>query len=344
MRLAGRGHAVTVYAENDQPGARGDVSVHGVRVRFRRRPRWGAASVLAYDCACLLDACRGYDLVYMLGYGAAWACWWPRVFGTPVWINVDGLEWARSKWGRFARAYLRWMEWVSGWAATRVIADARAIADRFRQLYPRRACDCIAYGAQVVDECGMDAQALGPWGLEPRQYLLVVARPEPENHILEIIEGYLQYHGPWSLVIAGVIPGATPYQRRLLELAGARVRFIGGVYDERLLQGLRFHAAAYLHGHSVGGTNPSLLEALACGNWVIAHDNPFNREVARDAADYFQTPAQLAACLEDWQRREGDERAARGARARQIVQTFYDWERITDAYERLMRQECGHAR
>ncbi|WP_406623212.1 DUF1972 domain-containing protein [Acidovorax sp. SDU_ACID1] len=135
-RLVARGHRVTVYAEAD--GAPSADSDHlGVRVRYRRRPRWGAASVLAYDCACLWDARKGYDLVYMLGYGAAWACWWPRLSGVPVWINVDGLEWARSKWSAVARIYLRAMEWVASRAATRTIADAQAIADRFRSLYPR---------------------------------------------------------------------------------------------------------------------------------------------------------------------------------------------------------------
>jgi len=147
IRLAQRGHAVTVYAESDQ-AAVPDTVYQGVRVRYRRRPSWGPASVLAYDCACLWDARQGYDLVYMLGYGAAWACWWPRVRGTPVWINMDGLEWARSKWGRLARAYLRWMEWVATFTATRLIADAEAIAQRLRRVYPGGApSSFIAYGA-----------------------------------------------------------------------------------------------------------------------------------------------------------------------------------------------------
>lgn len=345
IRLVKRGHAVTVYAENPGPHTPADEWVHGVRVRFRRMPRWGGASVLAYDCACLWDARGGYDVVYMLGYGAAWACWWPRVFGVPVWINVDGLEWRRSKWGYFTRIYLRLMEWTSSWAATRVIADAQAIADRFHQLYPKGApCDCIAYGADVVDEHAIDSRMLERWELVPYQYLLVVARPEPENHVQEIIEGYLQHHGEWPLIVVGDVSGATPYQHQLLEMAGPRVRFIGGIYDARLLQGLRLFAAAYLHGHSVGGTNPSLLEAMACGNWIVAHDNPFNREVARDAAEYFDTPRQLAACLDDWVRRIPAEREARGARARQIVQSFYDWDRITASYEALLHEQCGQKR
>lgn len=339
-RLASRGHQVTVYAEcTAQPVA--DAVYQGVRVRSRRRPRWGAASVLAYDCACLWDARRGYDLVYMLGYGAAWACWWPRLFGVPVWVNVDGLEWARSKWGWGARTYLRCMEWMSTKVATRLIADAEAIAQRFRQNYPSGApTSFIAYGAELVPAEAADSSVLSNWGLQANRYMLVVARPEPENHILEIVQGYLLHGGSWPLVVVGDVSGSTFYQRQLKALASERVRFVGSIYDTAQLQSLRVHAACYLHGHSVGGTNPSLLEALACGNWVIAHDNPYNREVARDAAEYFHTPAQLARSLGELVRRRAAQRAQRAQRARAIVSEHYTWEGITDAYEALMRAEC----
>jgi glycosyltransferase involved in cell wall biosynthesis len=340
VRLAARGHDITVYAEGgDEPVA--DTDYQGVRVRFRRRPRWGAASVLAYDCACLWDARRGYDLVYMLGYGAAWACWWPRVFGVPVWINVDGLEWARSKWSRLARAYLRCMEWVAGKAATRLIADAQAIADRFRATYPRSApSSFIAYGAELVQPGDVDVAALDAFGLESHRYLLIVARPEPENHILEIIQGHIHHGGAWPLVVVGDVSGGTAYQQQLKRHASDRVRFVGAIYDAAQLASLRVHCACYLHGHSVGGTNPSLLEALACGNWVLAHDNEFNREVARDAADYFSTPEQLAGKLEQLYREVDAMRLQRSHRARAIVEEHYTWDGIADTYEALMRSEC----
>ena len=343
-RLASRGHQVTVYAEcGDQPVA--DTVYQGVRVRSRRRPRWGAASVLAYDCACLWDARRGYDLVYMLGYGAAWACWWPRVYGVPVWINVDGLDWARSKWGWAARTYLRCMEWVAAKVATRLIADAEAIAHRFRQTYPGGApSSFIAYGADLVQAGEANPSLLSAWRIEPRRYMLVVARPEPENHVLEIVQGYVQHGGEWPLVVVGDVSGNTPYQRQLKALASEQIRFVGGIYDATQLRSLRVHAACYLHGHSVGGTNPSLLEALACGNWVLAHDNPYNREVARDAAEYFSTPEQLARSLDRVVGEGAVLQFQRARRAREIVATHYTWEGITDAYEALMHVQCQPVR
>lgn len=341
VRLAARGHQITVYAEAPGRAPRADRLYQGVRVRERRSPRWGPASTLAYDGACLWDARRGHDLVYMLGYGAAWACWLPRLFGTPVWINVDGLEWARSKWSAPARAYLRAMEWLATRSATRLIADAQAIAARMRQRYPRGApCSFIAYGAQLPQR--PDPAPLARWGLEPGGYLLAVARPEPENHLLEIAQGCLQVPDAPPLVLVGdVRADGSAYQRRLLTLAGERVRFLGGVYDAAQLESLRLHSACHLHGHSVGGTNPSLLEALACGNWVIAHDNPFNREVAREAADYFSSPAALAQALRRWQGASQTERRRRADQARHVIAQNYTWEQITDRYEALMRAQCA---
>ena len=344
VRLVQRGHQVTVYAEAKQPSLP-DTWFEGVRVRHIARPRWGAASVIGYDCRCLRDARQGYDLLYMLGYGAAWACWWNRrVWGQKVWLNVDGLEWARSKWGRLARAYLRAMEWVSSWAPTRVLADAQAIAGRYRSLYPRGVpCSFIAYGADLPDMPSAPVLDLSPWGLSAGEYVLVVARPEPENHVLDIVQGHARWGGDWPLVVVGDVRPVTPYQKRLLALAGDRVRFIGGVYDADQLTALRMGAACHVHGHSVGGTNPSLLEALACGNAVLAHDNPFNREVARDAAQYFQTGQQLADALARVHALAPAARQALAARARSIVARHYRWDLIADQYEALMRAECADA-
>lgn len=342
VRLAQRGHQITVYAEAEQAGLP-DTWHQGVRIRHIQRPHWRAASVIGYDCRCLWDARHGYDLLYMLGYGAAWACWLNRkIWGQRVWLNIDGLEWARSKWGPLARVYLRAMEWISSWAPTRVLADAQAIADRYDRLYPRGVpCSFIAYGASLAQSPAQGLDALSRWGLRAREYVLVVARPEPENHLLEIVLGHTLWGGSWPLVIVGDVQPVTPYQKRLLALASERVRFIGGVYDPELLTELRIGAGCHVHGHSVGGTNPSLLEALACGNVVIAHDNPFNREVARDAADYFQTSDQLAASLVLVHALTLSARQAVSSRARKIVSQYYTWELITDKYEALMYAEVG---
>ena len=339
VRLVQRGYAVTVYAEADGV-CPPDITYKGVRVRYRRRPRWGPASVVAYDCSCLWDARREFDLAYMLGYGAAWACWLPRVWGTPVWINVDGLEWVRSKWGSVARLYLKLMESIATRSATRLVADAEAIAKRFREHYPRGAqCITIAYGADVVDPTLVGKEHLSDWGLEPEKYFLIVARPEPENHILEMIEGYLSHNTDWPLVVVGDIIGSTNYQRRLKALRSERVRLIGAIYDHQKLTALRVHTALYLHGHSVGGTNPSLLEAMACGNLVLAHDNIFNREVAGNSASYFKIPSDLSPAIHALFSLSQDSLLNRRQQLQKRVQTEYSWELIANKYVEMIEAE-----
>jgi glycosyltransferase involved in cell wall biosynthesis len=344
VQLVQRGFEVTVYAESD----RGDEKVRvwkGVNVQPVPVPRWGPASVIGYDVRCLWHARRRFDLVYMLGYGAAFACFLPRWYGISMWINVDGIEWARSKWGWLARSYLRTMEWVASRTATRIIADAQAIADRFRRLYPRGAtCSYLAYGAPVVPEpsAGSESHALilTTQGLQHDSYFLVVARLEPENHVLEILQGYQLYRqcgGNLPLAIVGDNTRATPYCQVLRASQVTGVKFLGAIYDANTLQTLRLGARAYVHGHSVGGTNPSLLESLGCGNVVIAHDNPFNREVlGDDGADYFRQPNEIAYAMKAIAHMPQVVLHQRMQAAREIVTARYTWENITNQYEKLL--------
>lgn len=340
-RLVKLGFRVTVYAEADGQAVR-ETSYKEVVVRHVPRPRLGAGSALLYDCLALWDARRRYDLVYLLGYGAAWAAWLPRLWGTPVWINPDGLEWARAKWPWPVRVYLRAMEWLATRTASRLIADSEAIAQRFRRLYGDRIrCETIAYGAVAPRPEDLQPAILARWQLEPGRYALVVARPEPENHILEIVQGYLAHTGDWPLVVVGDFSRPNRYQRRILQLSTARVRFLGAIHDRNVLDTLRYYAAVYLHGHSVGGTNPSLLEALACGNLIIAHDNPYNREVAGDEALYFRTPADVAASLNRIvaRRTAAVGRASPRAAARPLP-LKYDWDWIARRYAALIMTDC----
>ena len=342
VRLVQKGHQVTVYAESNQAG-QPDTWHRGVRIRYIQLPHWGSATVIGYDWRCLQDATQDhYDLLYMLGYGTAWGCWWMRKrHGQKVWINVDGLEWARSKWGLIARTYLRVMEWVSSWAPTRIIADAQAIASHYQQRYPRSAaCTCIAYGADVPNPVTALQGNQLPHQLNAHDYILVVARPEPENHLLEIIQGYQLAGISWPLVIVGDVKSHNSYQRKLLSLASNQVLFVGGIYDPAALTALRLQAACHVLSHSVGGTNPSLLEAMACSSLIIALDNPFNREVAHDAALYFQTPQQLAA---HFQSIHADPHIHHylQIRACQRVRSHYSWDLIATAYEQLIHAEVA---
>jgi len=311
-----------------------------VRLDYVPEPKVGSFTNVAFDLRCLWNYRRSFDILYMLGYGAGFACWLPRLWRTKVWINMDGLEWKRSKWSLPIRAYLRVMERVSTWSANRLIADAEAIRQYYLDTYgPEIACSFIPYGVDHMAPAGSPPDLL-PEGLEPGAYYLVVARLEPENQVLEIIKGYLRSSVPYPLAVVGGIQNHNDYVRRLLMFASDRVRFLGGVYDKSLLTALRCHARAYFHGHTVGGTNPSLLEALAAGRPIIAHDNPFNREVAGNLATFFQGPASIQSILdgENYLVTSLDDRLAD---CQAWLSRKYTWEGVSLAYKELAFQEIG---
>lgn len=334
VRLAARGHSVTVYCESERRQA--PDCYRGVTRKFIVTPRLGPLSPIVFDALCLLHARSGHDIVYVLGFAAPPFFLVPRLFGTQVWVNMDGVEWARSKWGTIAKQYIKIMEAMTMWAATRVIADAHAIRTFLAQRHVRMPpCTVIAYGAPVIRNAP-DPALIGQFNLFPRSYYLVVCRLEPENHVLEILKGFARSASPHSLIIVGDHSQKSSYVRKLRVMESSRIRFIGTVYDPRMLQALRYFCLAYLHGHSVGGTNPSLLEALGCGNVVLAHDNEFNREVCGDLATYFKYADDIPARIDALDNCNPRRRTELEMLARRRIEENYSWERVTEQYSELI--------
>jgi glycosyltransferase involved in cell wall biosynthesis len=336
--LAERGFQVTVFCEGKegQPSA----TFHGVELRYHSAPALGPLQTIVYDLKCLWSARTGFDVVYMLGYGVAPFCALPRLWRTTVWINPDGVEWARAKWSTPAKLYFRGMEWFSVRAVNRVIADADAIAAHLERRHgPLSACSVIPYGCEIVSAPPDPAQ-LQKWDLKPDGYYLVVCRLEPENHVLEILQAFRKSHSMRQLVVVGDHGASTPYVKELRAVRDPRIRMIGTVYDAPALTALRCGAFAYLHGHSVGGTNPSLLEAMGCGNLILAHDNPFNRETLGEDGLYFSTVEDLTATVDSVE--SGAEELARlRADARERARTHYNWTDVIDRYAELLREAAG---
>lgn len=335
-RLDQRGIDVTVFCPSPSP--RSDENYRGVRLKFVKFPRLGKYSQIIWDARCFWVARRGFDVVYMLGVAGAFAAWVPRVFGSEVWMNTDGLEWKRAKWTLPQRTYLAVAEALSVLFATWVVADSGAIADYLqRRYFGLKRVSTIAYGADIPAE-RPDPGPIMEWGLERDGYYIVVCRLEPENHVLEIIEGYQQSHSSLPLVVLGDIEEPNAYVQKLLVHRSDRIRFVGTVYDQQKLGALRYHARAYMHGHSVGGTNPSLLEAMACSNLVIAHDNPFNREVLGDCGLFFADRGALKVLVDRVDSGELNATLLREGAA-QIIRSRYRWDQIADSYLQLL---TGH--
>ena len=340
-RLVERDIDVTVFCEGTRREAGLDEH-RGMALRYVRPWAPGPARTIQVDVGGLVRTMRGFDVVYLLGYGAAFAAWLPRLSGTKVWINPDGLEWQRSKWGAPAKAWLALMERVACRAASRVVFDNGALSEVVEERVGARMPDSavLTYGADTIDE-PLDESAVERLGLVPGEYDLLLCRFEPENHVEEILRAHAEADTGRPLVAVANVEIGTPYAKRTVAGAKGDVRFLGSVYDPEVLGPLRQHAALYLHGHSVGGTNPSLLEAMGAGSFVLAHDNPFNREVLGGVDVYWRDVAELVDRILGWSAESDRARRDIAEANRERVRTHYSWDRLSDDYAALIRADAG---
>lgn len=337
-RLVDRGHDVLVYCrggdEDERPSSyRGMRLVHLPAVRRR------SLETLSHTALSVAHQVR-YPADAAIVFNAANAALLPvlRARRIPVATHVDGLEWKRAKWGGTGRRYYRTAESLAVRWSDALIADAAGIADYYTAEFGAPT-EQIAYGAPLLDGVG-DAK-LADLGLTPRGYHLVVARFEPENHVEVIVEGYRRSRATLPLVVVGSAPYADEYTARIQAAADDRVRLLGGVWDQDLLDQLYAGALQYLHGHSVGGTNPSLLRAIGASAPTTAFDVSFNREVLGPAGRWFTTPDDVRAAVEDSERDPAGA-VARGALLRARA-ADYDWDTVAEAYEDLCRRLAARA-
>ena len=251
----------------------------------------------------------------------------------PVAMHVDGLEWKRAKWQGLGARYYRHAEAIAARSGVALIADAQGISDYLRETYDASNY-VIAYGAPILYP---GADRLGDLDLRPDEYHLVVARMEPENHVDVIVEGYASW-----LAEAARRRRLGSVRRRLHRAGqvtrrqrGCQVRRVG--LDQDLLNQLYAHATSYLHGHSVGGTNPSLLRALGCAAPVTAFDVSFNREVTDGHARFFTTAADVATAVaaDD---ADPDSAHGRAKAGQEHVALTYRWDDVTDRYEAMLEE------
>ncbi|GGL87446.1 DUF1972 domain-containing protein [Nakamurella endophytica] len=330
-RLADRGHHVTVYCRNadaDRPARYlGMDLVHLPALHQRTLETLShtglsvAHAVTHRPDAAVVFNCANAPFLPLL-----------RAARVPFATHVDGLEWRRAKWGPTGQRYYKRAERMAVRWSDALIADAQGIADYYRETYAAPT-DLIAYGAPVVDR---EAHRLPELDLRADGYHLVVARFEPENHVLEIVRGYSASKAELPLVVVGSAPYAQEYTDRIHQAADARVRFLGGVWDQELLDQLYAGARTYLHGHSVGGTNPSLLRAVGAGAATSAFDVGFNHEVLGRSGRFFRSSEDVAELVEDAERHP-EEVAERGRLALEQARR-YDWDDVTDRYEDLCRR------
>lgn len=291
LYLSARGWEITVYCQgsgHEQPRTESWRDIQLVHIPVKAG---GAKGTIVFDWKATRHAAAAGGPVLTLGYNTAIFCAWYRLARVKNLINMDGVEWRRDKYGLGAKAWLWINEACGAWFGDHLIADHPEIKQHLQRWTSADRITTIPYGSRPVN--GASAELLDGLGLAPREYALVIARPEPENSLLPIVEGFSSRKRKCRLVILGEYSDENSYHRRVKGAASDQVIFPGALYEKELVEALRFHARLYVHGHTVGGTNPSLVEALGAGNAVLAHDNPFNRWVAGNGACYFRSTVEI---------------------------------------------------
>ncbi len=301
----------------------------GAKLKYVRWFHANGKQSILYDVMSMLHCTGGYDTVVVLGVsGCLFLPVFRLFFRKNLIVNIDGLEHKRAKWGRFARWYLRTSEAVAVRCADTVIADNRAIQDYVSETYHRESA-LIAYGGDhAMRNVTEDRQTeiLRRLGLKRGGYNISVCRIEPENNCHITLEAHakcgqeLVFIGNWE---------RSRYGQDLKKQYGGlpNIHLMGSVYDIDILYTLRQNAAAYIHGHSAGGTNPSLVEAMFFGKPILAYDVVYNRETTHNRAYYYRDSTELTALL--------NSKKQDGQAMRLLAERLYTWKLIARQYEAL---------
>lgn len=334
LYLVSKGWNVTVYCQEDGKGRSWESDWCGIRRVHIPISRKGAIGTVLFDWMAIRDALSREGLFLTLGYNTAIFNLMQRLKGQVNVINMDGIEWRRDKWGLVAKVWFWLNERAGCWIGNHLVADHPKIKEHLATRVSSDKITMIPYGGDEV--LSADEARLKPYGVEPGQFSVIIARPEPENSFLEMVRAFSCKPRRHKLVVLGnFTPELNPFHRQVMDAASDEVIFPGAIYEVAVVQALRFYSRFYLHGHRVGGTNPSLVEALGAGCAVIAHDNHFNRWVAGPDAAYFKDEA---ACSVLFDRLLADEVAVKRMKSasRERFQERFTWEQVLREYEDLL--------
>jgi glycosyltransferase involved in cell wall biosynthesis len=254
-----------------------------------------------------------------------------KIFGKRSVINVDGLEWLRPKWGKLAKKYFKFGAWAATKFFNRVITDAKGMQQYYLDEFSAETTD-IAYGA--YPQFSEHPKLITQFDLKPDEYYLIASRLVPDNNADIIIEAFVKSKSKKLLAIAGGVPYRNDFVDKLHEVKDERVVFLGHIDDQKTVLELHLNAYGYLHGHEFGGTNPALLKALSCGNFVIALDTVFNREVLDEGKYGTFFKKSVNSLREQIDKYELNDMAVKSFRelARKRITDNYSWEKIVKQY------------
>lgn len=332
--LVERGHQVWVYNSSSHPYQ--ESSWNGVQLIHCQDPedKIGTVGQFLYDLNCIRDAKkRDFDILLQLGYtsSSVWAKWLPK--NAAILTNMDGLEWKRSKYNKWVKKFLKIAEKWAINSSDVLIADSIGIQQYIQEAYQQPSV-YIPYGTHIPEK--FDSDTLKKYSVEPENYHMLIARMEPENNIEMILDGYVKSKCDKPFLVVGNTQ--TTFGNYLIDRfkSSPLIRFIGGVYVSNELDDLRYFSHLYFHGHSVGGTNPSLLEAMGTQARIAAHNNPFNKAILQEDAFYFSSPEEVATVIESARDKANGEQWK--SQNLNKVRADFNWPRIVEQYLALFEE------
>jgi len=344
-RLTEAGHEVTLFAMPRYTGPEVGSDYEGMRV-VRLPTVYGKfTETLLHELFSSLYALARprQDVYYVLGCRTVWAYLPHRLLGRTVVFNTDGLDWKRRKWGRFARAYLQANYWLARKIASHLVSDNKELQRLYREEYGADSA-FLTNGGNVreVTDKARHREILAGYDVEPGGYYLQVCRIEPENNPDIVVREYVASEAKAPLLVVGGANYESDYFETLRATQDPRVRFLGPVYEPEHIEALFLGARAYIHGHEVGGTNPSLVTAMGCGRLVLAHDIRFNREVlGGNGLLWSREPGSLSACIEEVEL-DGPALGEQAAVAcRERIGSYYAWDKCARDHDRFFRWLTG---
>jgi glycosyltransferase involved in cell wall biosynthesis len=341
-RLAQAEYEIVIYCRRGSyPAAMRVPSYRGVELVYVPSPGGKNFSGLIATFFAVLHALVAgrYDVIFFVNVGMGHHAALCRLFGHKVVMNVDGLDWTRAKWGPVAKWYFLSAARSAVRFCTELVTDAEAMRLFYLERF-RKETTMIAYGAYI--ERSEKPELISQFGVDPQQYYLIASRLIPENHADLIARAFLRTDSSKKLLIAGGANYDSPFHRELRALAGDRIILAGHIDDQEVIKELHCNCFVYVHGHSVGGTNPSLLKAMGYGNCILALDTVFNREVLEDGGVFF--PRDEAVLAQEMRALEADPHRIAELRLMgpERIRKNYTWEKIARQYDDLFREV--HAR
>ena len=330
--LVKKGHSVTVYNSHNHPYT-GD-TWNGVRIQHCHDPEYkiGTAGQFVYDLNCIKHArSQNYDVILLMGYtsSSVWGPLYPK--NSVIISNMDGLEWKRSKYSKPVQGFLKFAEKLAVKYSQYYISDSMVIKSYLQDKYNIDS-RYIPYGADPYLE-SLHEQ-LSPAEAIKEDYFLLMARMEPENNIETILEGFNKSNSRRTFKVLGDTGNRFGKYIENRFANDERIQFKGAIFDTPKVHALQNNSYLYFHGHSVGGTNPSLLEAMASKALIAAHNNLFNKSVLHSDAFYFSDADEVRNIVETVQRKETETTMVNNNLHK--IKNLFNWQTIVDQYEDLI--------